>query len=108
MKPLLFVLFIVLFTLVGDYLLKLASQKDHSLTSLEFAGGALFYAVSAAGWVYAMKYLPLATIGVFYSMLVILLLAAMGITLFGERLAAREVVGLVLACASLGLMSRFH
>ncbi len=108
MKPLLFILLIVLLTLIGDYLLKLASQKENSLATIEFGSGALIYGLSAVGWVYAMKYLPLATVGVIYSILVILFLAIMGVTLFGERLAAREILGLGLAFASLGLMSRFH
>lgn len=108
MKPLFFVAFIVVFTLIGDYLLKLASLKPQSLASVEFLAGTALYALSAVGWVYAMKHLTLGAIGVFYSILVIVLLAAMGVLLFGERLSAREIAGLGLACASLVLMSRFH
>ncbi len=108
MKPALFVLLIVVLTLIGDYLLKLASARPGPLATWQFAAGAAVYGLSAVGWVYAMKYMSLAAIGVSYSMLVIIFLAIMGVTLFGEKLAAREVLGLALACASLGLMSRFH
>lgn len=108
MKPALFVLLIVVLTLIGDYLLKLASARPGPLATWQFAAGTAVYGMSAVGWVYAMKYMSLAAIGVAYSMLVIIFLAIMGVTLFGEKLAAREILGLVLACASLGLMSRFH
>ena len=87
MKALLFILLIVVLTLIGDYLLKLASQKENSLATAEFGGGALIYGLSAVGWVYAMKHLPLASVGVIYSVLVILFLAIMGVTMFGEKLA---------------------
>lgn len=108
MKPLLFVAFIVVFTMIGDYLLKLASLKQQSMASLEFFAGMALYALSAVGWVYAMKHMTLGAIGVFYSILVVALLAAMGVVIFGERLSPREIAGLGLACASLVLMGRFH
>ncbi len=108
MKPILFVLSIVVLTLIGDYLLKLASARPAPLATWQFAAGAIVYGSSAVGWVYAMKYMSLAGIGVAYSMLVIIFLAIMGMTLFDEKLAPREILGLTLACVSLGLMSRLH
>lgn len=108
MNGILFMLGVVAMTMVGDYLLKLASMKPSGFASPEFVGAAAIYALSAVGWLFAMRHLTLAAIGVYYSMMMLILLAAMGVLLFGEKLAAREMLGIVLACASIGLMARFH
>jgi drug/metabolite transporter (DMT)-like permease len=54
-----------------------------------------------------MRHLKLATIGVVYSVCMILLLTAMGVLFFHESLSRWEVVGIVLALASILLLSRF-
>ena len=54
-----------------------------------------------------MKHMPLATIGVWYSIITILLLTGLGVFAFGESLSLRDGAGLLLAIAALGMMSRF-
>jgi multidrug transporter EmrE-like cation transporter len=54
-----------------------------------------------------MKYLKLATIGVVYSVSMMLLLTGIGVVFFRESLNSSEIVGLVLAVASLFLLMRF-
>ena len=54
-----------------------------------------------------MKYLKLATIGVLYSVSLVLLLTAIGVMLFQETLSYFEVIGIVLAVISLVLLMRF-
>jgi small multidrug resistance pump len=54
-----------------------------------------------------MKHLKLATISVLYSVSVLLLLTAIGTLVFPEPLKPLEVVGIVLALASLVLLVRF-
>jgi multidrug transporter EmrE-like cation transporter len=54
-----------------------------------------------------MKHLKLATIGVVYSVSMILLLTALGVVIFRESLSYCEIAGLVLAIASLILLVRF-
>ena len=49
----------------------------------------------------------LATIGVIYSMCMILLLALMGVVVFNEPLHRSEIVGIVLALAAMILLARF-
>jgi multidrug transporter EmrE-like cation transporter len=51
--------------------------------------------------------MKLATIGVIYSLCMILLLAALGIVVFKERLTIGELAGIVMAVCSLILLSRF-
>jgi drug/metabolite transporter (DMT)-like permease len=91
----------------GDYFLKLASNNDNPIRSGWFYIGFALYASTAFGWVFVMRYLKLATIGVLYSVTIILLLTAVGFVFFNEALNAYEVAGLIMAIASLVLLARF-
>jgi drug/metabolite transporter (DMT)-like permease len=100
----------VAFSLVGvlgDYFLKLASAQEHSLRTTWFYVGFAVYASTAFGWVFVMKHLKLATIGVVYSVSMVLLLTAVGVVLFRESLTAYEIAGLIMAIGSLILLVRF-
>jgi drug/metabolite transporter (DMT)-like permease len=104
------ILVVVLLSLLGvtgDYFLKLASGEDRFIWNRWFPIGLAIYASTAFGWVYALKHMKLATIGVVYSMCMILFLAVLGIAVFSERLTLGEVVGIVMAVGSLILLSRF-
>jgi multidrug transporter EmrE-like cation transporter len=92
---------------LGDYFLKLASTHEHSVRTIAFSIGFVVYASTAFGWVFVMKHLKLATIGVVYSISMVLLLTAIGIVLFREALNYYELAGLLLAIASLILLVRF-
>jgi len=92
---------------LGDYFLKIASEREDSLRTPWFYVGFAVYASTAFGWVFVMKSLELATIGVVYSVSMVLMLTLTGVVLFREPLTAYEVVGLILAVASLVLLFRF-
>ena len=92
---------------LGDYFLKLASARDQPLRTVWFYIGFVLYASTAFGWVFVMKHLKLATISVLYSVSLVLLLTAVGVVVFRESLNTYEVVGIVLAVASLVLLMRF-
>ena len=92
---------------LGDYLLKLASAQKNPLRSGWFYVGFAVYASTAFGWVYVMRHLKLATIGVVYSVSMILLLTGIGAVAFRESLSAYEIAGIVMAVASLILLVRF-
>jgi small multidrug resistance pump len=92
---------------LGDYLLKLASAEKYPLKSGWFYIGFAVYASTAFGWVFVMRHLKLATIGVVYSVSMILLLTGIGVVAFRESLSTFEVAGLVMAVASLILLVRF-
>jgi multidrug transporter EmrE-like cation transporter len=92
---------------VGDYFLKRASASDRPLESRWFYIGFIVYSSTAFGWVYVMRHLKLATIGVVYSVSMIVLLAMIGVTVFRETLGPAEIAGLILAIASLFLLVRF-
>ena len=93
--------------IVGDYFLKRASGEASPLLTRSFAVGLALYSSTAFAWVYVMRHLKLATIGVVYSVCMILMLAGMGVLFFGESLNRYEVLGIVLALASLFLLARF-
>jgi len=92
---------------LGDYFLKVASGREDSLRTGSFVVGFALYASTAFGWVFVMKHLKLATIGVLYSVSMVLLLTTVGVVVFRESLNAYELVGLVMAVASLILLVRF-
>jgi drug/metabolite transporter (DMT)-like permease len=80
---------------LGDYFLKLASDSRNPLKSRWFFIGFVVYAATAFGWVYVMRHLKRATIGVVYSVSMILLLTLVVVALFREPLNRFEVTGLV-------------
>jgi drug/metabolite transporter (DMT)-like permease len=92
---------------LGDYFLKLASAREHPLRTRWFYLGFALYASTAFGWVFVMGRLKLATIGVLYSISIMLLLTAVSVVLFREPLNYYEAIGIVLAVASLILLMRF-
>src|SRR3954471_9421282 len=109
-KTTLALLITVAFTVVGvlgDYFLKLASAREQPLRSGWFYLGFALYASTAFGWVFVMRHLKLATISVLYSVSLVLLLTAIGGVLFRDSLNYFEVIGIVLAVASLVLLMRF-
>ena len=92
---------------VGDYFLKLASERDQPLRTPWFYLGFALYASTAFGWVFVMRHLKLATISVLYSVSMVLLLTTLGVVAFRESLNYYEITGIVLAVASLVLLVRF-
>ncbi len=93
--------------IIGDYFLKRASTVERPLASTTFLVGLVLYASTAFAWVFVMRHLKLATIGVIYSVCMILLLTGMGVFLFDESLNRYEIAGIVLALASILLLCRF-
>ncbi len=92
--------------IAGDYFLKRASQRESPLATGTFLFGLALYASTAFAWVFIMRDLKLATIGVIYSVSMVLLLAGMGVVFFGESLSRTEQAGIALAVAALILMAR--
>jgi drug/metabolite transporter (DMT)-like permease len=96
-----------IFGVIGDYFLKLASGEPVWFKSKWFYIGFAIYASTAFGWVFVMKHLKLATIGVVYSVSMILLLSVIGVVGFRESLNGYEIAGILMAIGSLVLLMRF-
>lgn len=88
-------------TIIGDYVLKLASDKEYFLSPQLFAG-LILYALPAFGWMHLMKTQSLAQIGIIYSTGTILALFLMSLLVFRETLSVRDfVAGFFALCAIL-------
>jgi drug/metabolite transporter (DMT)-like permease len=92
--------------IAGDYFLKRASERQGPLATGWFLAGLVLYASTAFAWVFVMRHIKLATIGVIYSVSMVLLLAGMGVLFFEESLSRTEVAGIALAVAALFLLAR--
>ena len=104
MTSVLILLAITATTLLGDYLIKLASAQPQGLANPVFLAGMVVYGLTAVGWFYLMRSHSLAAIGVLYSAMTIVLLAGMGVVLFHEPFGAREALGVGLAVAEVAVM----
>jgi small multidrug resistance pump len=92
---------------VADWLLKMASQQASAVGNRWFAAGALAYGLTAFPWVYVMRHLKLAQLGVIYCVTTALALAVLGTAGFRESMRPTEWLGLGMAVCSLFLMGRF-
>lgn len=92
---------------LADTLLKKASLETHYIINRWFLAGAVIHGMTAFGWVWVMRNLKLAVLGVVYSLSTVVLLTLVGALFFHETLTAREWLGLGLAVLSMLLLSRF-
>lgn len=92
------------FGVMGDYFLKRASLQEYPLRTGSFAIGFAVYGSTAFGWLFVMRYMKLGTIGVVYSMSLIVFLTLVGVFVFGESINRYEILGIVLALAALVLL----
>jgi drug/metabolite transporter (DMT)-like permease len=90
----------------GDWLLKLASEDTRPFRTPWFLLGLAVYAATALGWIYVMRHLKLATLGVVFAVTNVLLLAAVGMFAFRESLHWTEGLGIALGVLSLCLLTR--
>ena len=91
-------------TVVGDYLIKIASDRSDGLLTYHFVLGALLYGLPAFGWFYLMREHSLALTAVMYSAATMIFLALLGHLAFQEPLRLKDLVGLVLAVSAVILL----
>jgi len=87
-------------TLIGDYLIKLASGAAQGLANPLLWSGMALYGLTGLGWFFLMRAHSLAAIGVFYSAATILVLTGLGVVVFHEAFGWREAAGVALALAA--------
>ena len=100
----LFSLVIAVVSVFGDWLIKVASQQERTMSNPWFLSGMLVYGACAFVWVYAMQHMKLATLGVVSSLGTVVLLTVLGSLAFGETLNRHEVAGLLFAGMSVILL----
>ena len=107
MNAMLLVIFLSIIGVIGDFFIKIAGNGEKFINIKFFISGLIIYALTAFGWFYALKQMKLSTLGVVYSLSTILLLVALGVIYFHEKLKIQEIVGIIAAIISMILLSRF-
>lgn len=92
-------------TVLGDYFLKVATEKSEGVMTGWFAAGAIIYGLLAFGWYFLMRSNSLGTIAVMFSASTIVLLTALGHFVFKEQFGLREGIGVSLAVLSVLVMN---
>jgi small multidrug resistance pump len=92
---------------LADYYLKLASLEDRIVRNKWFAIALVIYSSTVFGWVFVIRSIKLASVGVVYSICMVLFLTFLGAVFFKEKLSYMEYIGIGLALASLFLLTRF-
>src|SRR3989344_6439208 len=103
-------LLIILLSIVGvarDFFIKLSGNGPKYIEYKWFILGLAIYASTAFGWFFVMKEIKLATLGAFYAVSIVLLLTAVGVFYFGEKLNYFEMGGIAAALVSVVLLMRF-
>ena len=95
---------VVVFTILGDYALKVATKYPEPLLSIWFLMGALLYGLTAVGWMLLMQTYNLAQISVIYSSITIIALVLIGHLFFDETTTGRQGLGVAAALAAVVLM----
>ena len=99
----------ILLSVVGvaaDAVLKLASAHRTPFFNAWFALGCALSGVFVILWIHLMQNMRIATAGLIYAVASALLLVAIGVTFFGERLTASELTGVVMAMGAIVLLGR--
>ena len=107
LNPILITLFLSAVGVVGDFFIKMAGQGPKYIEIKWLIIGSLCYISTIFGWLYVMKHIKLSSLGVIYSLATVLLLVAIGVFYFHEKLNVYEIIGIITAIASVILMSRF-
>lgn len=91
---------------MADWALKVASLRASPFTSWQFGLGMVVYMALAFLWVPVLHHLKLAVLGAIYGVVTALLLAGLGMVVFGEKVSVREWVGIGCAIVSIVLLTR--
>lgn len=103
----LIVVLLAMLGVTGDFFLKKAGMGPAYADLKLFFIGWLLYASTGPGWFFVMKHMKLANLGMIYSVVTVVSLAAIGALWFGESLTRREIAGLALGALSIILLSKF-
>lgn len=90
----------------GDYLIKVSVSHRAGMLSLFFLSGAALYGISAIGWFYMMRSHSLTWIAVSYSSATLIMLALLGVVVFGETLRFRDILAVAMGLSAIVLVSQ--
>jgi len=102
-----YVLLLTLWTVLGDFFIKKASLKIGLAGWPYLLVGCLVWASTAVGWFFILRKMELSNVNAIYSVATIIFVLALSYFYFHEKISAAEIVGFVLALASIYLLARF-
>ena len=105
--PILIIIFLAGVGVLADYFLKISGNGEKYINYPTFFIGMIIYALTAFGWFYVMKHIKLSTLGIFYSVTTVVLLAFVGVFFFKEQLSIYDIIGIVLGITSIIILARF-
>ena len=91
---------------IGDLFLKLSGQTAKPGTLFLLGVGA--YVLTAFGWYYVMKYIPIGKLGVYYAITTVTLLMVIGVFYFDEKFTRTDGVAILLAITAIVLLGHFE
>lgn len=91
----------------ADYLIKLSASGKKFMEWKWFVLAVLIYIGSAFGWFFLVKNIKLYTLGIFYTIPLIIGLALLDIFYFKDPVNFFEIAGITLAVISLILLAKF-
>jgi drug/metabolite transporter (DMT)-like permease len=94
-------------TVIADAFIKHASLQSAFSGWKWLVLGALIYGATAFGWFFVMRKAKLSTLGVLYSVSIVVCLTLVSVFYFKEKISAVEIAGIGMAIASLILLARF-
>lgn len=96
-----------LITVFGDLFVKHASLKPKLTGWPLLLVGALIYGLTALGWFFVMRKVKLSTLGVTYSVSVVIFLTLVSVFYFKEKIYPIEILAIIMAIISLIIIARF-
>ena len=94
-------------TVLADAFIKHASLQTAFSGWKWLVLGALIYGATAFGWFYVMRKVKLSTLGVLYSVTVVVFLTLVSVFYFKEKISNLEIVGIIFAIIGLAILARF-
>lgn len=98
--------FVTVMTVGGDYFIKSATGHAAGMASAFFVIGMLLYALSAFGAFHLMRSHTLTWFAVSYSVATLILIALLGVVVFGETLRLRDGIAVGLALGAVVLINQ--
>ena len=93
-------------TVYADFFVKKASLLSNVWNKWLLAG-AFIYGLTAIGWVFTLREAKLSTLGVIYGVSTIILVVALSVFVFHEKLSTLEIIGILLGIISLVILYKF-
>jgi drug/metabolite transporter (DMT)-like permease len=101
------VIALTLWTVLGDFFIKKASMMPKFSGWYFLLVGCFIWASTAVGWFFILRKMELSNVNAIYSVATVIFVLALSYFYFHEKISFAEVIGFILAVASIYLLARF-